>query len=419
MHVSEAFFMAISYEESTPLPGLAVVADTLQPVLAIDELGLVQEKYQLGEIIDAYAVDPANYGLTDELTPSGITEVVVSDPYLAKLELNHPGTAEAVRLHEASADAYARARRESGAWARRPGTAYTDTAGEQQAKTQWGDPVSSDEFFKGPNGLNSPALDVWHTQYIPSAEALRYLSDPQTIMEIVDRKGTVYPIDETARTWLTACTDAVAIRSRGTVMAELVKEFVDGHPELRDDMRWMSVACGTALPAMKGAVSAGLTPELVLLDIDTKAMKATRSLAPEVGFTGDITQIRQNIFDPQEMVRLRDELMEDGDKRPHLMDLMGIFEYTGDELGVDSSEFLRSNFDLLRPGGRLVFGQMRADRPVPDFTMGVVQWPYVSMRTPTELMGIIQKAGVSPEWVHVYLPRDSVYMVCTIDKPAE
>lgn len=410
--------MAITYEEAVLLPGLAA-DDVLHAVPAVDEVGPARERYQLGEIVSAQIVDPATYGLTGELTPNSVTEVAVADPYLAHLELNHPGVGEAVRLHEAYADAYARDRRRDGAWARRPGTAYTDIAGEQQEKTQWGDPVSSYEFFRGPNGLNSPALDVWRTQYIPSAEALRYLSDPENITHITDNAGNIHPIDETARVWLTACTDAMAIRSRGSVMAQLVKEFVVEHPELREDMRWMSVACGTALPAMKAAVRAGLDPELVLLDIDKKAMQATKDLAPEVGFTGDITQIRKNIFDPEAMARLRDKLMEDGDKRPHLMDLMGIFEYTGDELGVDPSEFLRSNFDLLHPGGRLVFGQMRADRPVPDFTMGVVQWPYVSMRTPVELMSIIQKAGIPPEWVRMYMPEDSVYMVCTIDKPAE
>lgn len=374
------------------------------------------ERYQLGEITDAAQLDPAMLDIGAELAPREIYAVTVRDPYVEQYSSEE--RAEVAQV-EHEADDFARARREAGKWERRAETVYFDEHNVRQTKRGWGDPVSRDRFFN--KTLGSPAINAWRTK-IPSAEALADLSDPLNSAAVIDTKGNMVAVDETARTWLTLCTDAVAIRSRATVMANVVRQFVDEQRALNEnqgleDLRWMSVACGTALPAMKAALHAGARPEMLLVDLDKNALHATRKMAAEIGFEGQMSQRDDvNIFLPSEMARLREELGDNGD-RPMLIDLMGIFEYTGDNLGVDPVEFLRSNYDMLHPGGRLVFGQMRDDRPVPDFTMGVVSWPYVEMRSPRQFMEIVKQAGIPVETTTLYLPDDGVYTVGVIDKP--
>lgn len=374
------------------------------------------ERYKLGTVTGCSAIDPAELGMDERVAPQAVYGVTVQDPYV---DLYSEQEQAEVRRQEGEADDFARTRREAGQWQRRESVVYFDDQNVPQNGFQWGDPVSSKRFFQGL--LKSPAIDAWRTK-IPSAQALADLSDPVGNPAVEDKKGNLVPKDETAYKWLTLCMDAIAIRNRGTLMAHVVKQFVEKQGSQTaahggDHLKWMSIACGTALPAMKAALHAGIMPELVLVDLDSKALRHTQEIAEEIGFDGTMAQRTDiNVFVPHEMARLRQELGENGD-RPMLIDLMGIFEYTGENIGVDPVQFLRSNYDMLHPGGRLVFGQMRNDRPVPDFTMGVIRWPYIEMRSPREFMEVIEAASIPAKATQLYLPDDGVYTVGVIDKP--
>lgn len=383
--------------------------------------GLPPERFRLGEIYADKSLDANEIGIPEELAPREVRQVDVSDPYLWDIAVRNPEAIEDMRRVEAEADAMASRRLADGHWQRSPGTAYVNEEMNvvQKGRAEFGDPVTASWLFDSPEGLGTPVLKQWK-RLIPSANALMYLSDPITPTFIEAKRGAVFEIDEKTRERWTTCIDAVAIRSRGTIMAEEVTNFFEQHPEKREHMHWMSVACGTALPAMKAANRAGIAPELTLLDIDPNAMNSTQKLAGEIDFKGSIKQRSMNIFDEQEMTGLKDELTAgDEDERPDIIDLMGIFEYTGDELGVDPVSFLRSNWELLKPGGRLVFGQMDKSRPVPNFTMGGIQWPYVAMRSPAEVMQIIKDAGLPLDATSLITQENGVYMVCTVDKPEE
>lgn len=358
------------------------------------------ERFRLADIADVQLLASETVGIDASRAPATVAEVRVIDPYVIEGCYEDPEAFEMVQREETVLNELAHVRRLQGKWQRRQEVAYDIKDGEIQNRIEWGDPVSSHELFK-----KSPVLAEWHND-VPSARALTPLADPTSIE------------DPLARKWMTNCTDAIGIRSRAAILAESAKAFIHDHPEKRDDMRWMSVACGTALPAMKAAMHANATPDLTLLDLDRTAMETTQQLGEEIGFQGKIDQRRANIFNKAAMQRLKAQLTAGGvDRRPDVMDLMGIFEYTGENLGVDPAEFLASNYDLVKDGGRMIFGQMRTDRPNLDFTMGAVRWPYVETRTPDEVMQIVQSAGIPTSCVRVYLPTDGVYMVVTIDKP--
>lgn len=372
----------------------------------------VGERYKLGNIHSVERIEPREIGVPEDLSPEAVYRLSIRDPYL---EMADPDLLDAVSQYESYIGDFARKRREQGHWDRRAGTAYVDAEGNPATKSanEWGDPVASAKCFRE---VVSDALLAWRSK-IPSAKALGDLSDPFYSDTILDKDDREWPFDDVAKHWLAGCTDGRAIRNRGTVMAELVKTYIHEMHQEGQNPKWMSVACGTALPSMKAAVHAGISPDLYLVDWDHSAMDATEKLAGEVGFQGRIEKKPLNIFNPHDLAALRGSLGSNGE-RPRILDLMGIFEYTGEHIGMDPAVFLRANYDMLHPGGVLVFGQMRKDRPLQDFTMGVVGWPYIVMRSPKEVMEIIKAAGISPGSAKLYLPDDNVYTICAIRKPA-
>jgi hypothetical protein len=370
------------------------------------------EPYKLGKVTYAAHIHPEVLGIAACRTPRLIRQAQVTDPYV---EVWDPADREYVALVETDADRHARERREAGLWQRAPGTAYFNddtTAGDEPAG-QWGDPVASARFF---DGVDSPGMKAWKT-LIPSARALLYLSDPWNHHTIDTAPGPV-PTDSNAKRLLSLATDAIAIRSRASVMAQLIADLhLDSSNNSRNTtpLRWMSVACGTALPAMKAAVNATIRPELLLVDYDRSALDLTRKLAELIGFQGQIETKRINIFNYDAMTALGEHLADTG-RSPQLIDLMGIFEYTGTNLGVDPIRFLESIWGTLAPGGSIILGQMLTTRPLPDFTMGAVQWPFIEMRTLDEMLAVTTAAGVPAERTEVYLPADGVYAVLHANK---
>jgi hypothetical protein len=396
--------MSIPADEMTV--GMEVRAPTASPTA-------VPGDYQLGQIVASSQVEPSTLGLSLQLRPAGIHEVKVVDPYV-----EHYPRSEQLRIkaEESYFAAQAEERHDAGLWHRRPDTVYFDPDGQQQEKRTWGDPATKQRYL---DAIDSPGVKTW-TTLIPSSRALTFPAGPHAAGAIAGADGSVLlDIDDNARIWWSLATDPIGIRSRASVMAWAIKAFVDERfttPASRVGLRWMSVACGTALPAMTAAIHAGLHPELLLVDLDRSAMSSTQELAEQIGFQGAVTQHRVNIFAPRRLAQLGEQLNHSGG-RPQFLDLMGIFEYTGRDLGVDPVAFLQANWELLAPGGRLVFGQMRADRPVATFFTGVLGWPLVQMRTPTEFLQIIHDAGIPVGAAELYLPSDGVYMVGVIDKP--
>jgi SAM-dependent methyltransferase len=404
----------IPKSEGIPEPVDPIIAGT-----ALEPTEPVAERFRVGRITDLRLASPTEFGMTNDESPAAIYEVSVEDPYV---EAYSPEEQRYVTETERAINDFAHQRRVEGKWDRQPGRAYIDGDNTQQKKNgrTWGDPVSTDIHFN--QTLQSQAVRIWRKEIVPSALALAYLTDPQSALTVTSPKtGEIAEVDDEARLWWSLCTDARAIRSRGTVMAEIVKEFAQDQMAERGensgDFRWLSIACGTALPSMQGAVHAGIRPTLTLVDFDPKAMDTAVELGAEVGFEGEIEKLPPvNIFDNGNMAELKDELEAKGEL-PQMVDMMGIFEYTGNNLGVDPVKFLKSGYDFVAPGGRLVFGQMRDDRPVGDFTMGVVGWPYVEQRSPSEVMKMITEAGIDPKLVRMFMPTDGVYTVVTIDKP--
>ncbi len=364
--------------------------------------------FQLGTIVHSEQIEPAEVGVSATLAPASIVQVEVADPYIDLWPNEHVLRGKAL---EESAAEIAETRRLAGFWDRAPGGAYIDNDVNTpltKADDHWGDPVASQAFF---NNLGSPAAEAWK-RLIPSAQALLYLLDPLRFPSLTEDECS-YEIDARTRLMWSVVSDAIGIRSRSTVMASLCTNSLSNSS---GGVKWLSVACGTVLPAMQALVAAGLPADLMLIDWDEKSLAMAEELATELGVQGTTTTQRINIFDHAAMAELSATLLSQS-RSPALIEMMGIFEYTGENLGVDPSTFLASAWDLLQPGGTLILGQMRSDRPLADFAMGVIQWPYIHMRSINEILQIIANAGIDTSTCRIYLPSDGIYAIVAIDKP--
>lgn len=390
------------------------------------------EDYQLGHIGNRYPVAAEQVGIAPEDAPK-VEYVEVYDPWVEHLESRKPGRTAEIKRLERDMSGFAHLRSLEGAWERKPGGAYIDENGEQMSKKAWeyGDPVSRDRFFGDGGILGTPALQSWRTT-VPSAVALEPLVKPLNIDMVFDRKGNLVEADDTTREWMTVCTDGWAIRERATLQAysaaEHVRAYADAHPG--EQVTMVSVASGTALPTLLGAKMSGVEDiRLVLLEKDGVSQMMAKELARKLDFKGQVDIREVDVFDPKQMAEAADQIQAEGGA--HYVDAVGIEEYSDpslretalgkrygeDYMLFDPTAFTKAVLAFGRPGSRTNIGQMRSDRPVADFTFGVVCWPHVCMRSPAEFNKILVDAGAEPKDVTLSFTSQEVYTMATIDKP--
>jgi hypothetical protein len=415
--------MSVAHQElSLSLPGIptAAAVDLARPELvqAPERPGL----YELAQVTEYTELNPEDFGLPTE---TKIHAVKVRDPYLEYMKAQDPEGIAAVEEWEGEVNDYVAKRREAGKWQRIPKPGY-------EMDAYWGDRETLQKIFAD---HGSPALSAWH-EGVPSAVALAPLCDPinEGAKDILNTDGVkVGEMDERAALLFTALSDPRGIRSRGAVMAELIKNYVLhqvydlGSGPL--DLDFASIASGTALPGMsaiqsvvnleawKGQLLKNVS--VGLFDKDKNAQSATKNLADKIEFQfADGIELHEvDLLNRKDMAAKTDELMLTG-RRPKIQEIMGFFEYVSKEiLGADPAKFLKSCYDLLDDGGLLIGGQMRIDRPNADFTEGAVCWPYVVRRSMAQVLEIAKQAGIPPEQIEFYLPEDGVYMVFAIRKP--
>jgi hypothetical protein len=389
------------------------------------------QPFELGQVESVTPLRPESLGLSEELTPAEVYICRVSDPHLQYLEATNPGRIEQIEFEEAGMDRYAGLRLDVGKWERRAGTAYEDENGvvAHKKRFEYGDPVSREAFFSPTGFLSDPALIEWR-KTVPSAVALLPLADPHNIEYVTSRRGERIEPGSLAREWFAACIDGQEIRNRGAIMAAEARDFLlkyaEQHPDERIDM--LSVASGTALPMIQAAINSGLDSNirLTLLEKDPKSQAMAKELADRLGFRGELAIREVDVFDPVAMDELAEEL-ERTDSKAAFTDAMGIFEYSDPALQDPNSEpsdymlfhpdlFLKRIMNLTKAGGRIHFGQMYSGRPKQNFTFGVVSWPYVCMRSPTEVMTIIRDAGGDLARTRLGMTSKRLYMNVTLDK---
>ncbi|MEO7905274.1 MAG: hypothetical protein ABIR91_05805 [Candidatus Saccharimonadales bacterium] len=283
-----------------------------------------------------------------------------------------------------------------------------------------------------------PSFNQWLAM-VPTAAALEPLYDPNC-PRLAD--GTL--IDTPSSEWFKNIADARGMRSRAEVMKGILK---DEAVSAVAPQRWISLACGAAQPVFSVLESLReegiLLPSVTLADLDKNALSLTERYAQEHSMGEHITTKRLNILQRggltyerqtgaagvarSALLRLRGRLPAESFDA---VDAVGILEYlkrpdwkfnyknvvTTTKKMAGAETFLRNAYDLVKPGGILVVGNMLDTHPQLGFTLNVIQWPHIQPRSVEEMTNIIKTVGINGQ-VDVYKPSDGVYAIYGIRKP--
>lgn len=286
-----------------------------------------------------------------------------------------------------------------------------------------------------------PSFADW-LDLVPTAAALDPLYDPSK-KQFPNRK----PIHPDLAEWLRNITDGRGIRSRGALVEKLLTDEA-----LRYDgpVQFLSLASGAAQPiittAKKLSHDHGVTPHMTLVDKDQGALDLAKDYAANAGLAGSLETMNMNILRIKGLTQsetgnrmhdfastalsraLRQKHLPAN--QYHVVDAVGLVEY----LGVDdwpytygnviktktklagAKTFLKNAYELVRPGGVLVIGNMLDTHPQLAFTLDVIQWPHIKPRSIEEMVRIFDEAGLAGE-LDVYCPDDGAYAGYQLRKP--
>jgi len=296
-----------------------------------------------------------------------------------------------------------------------------------------------------------PGVEHW-LALVPTAKALEPLYRPD-----ISHLPNGHEIGPELYEWLANIADAEGIRDR----AERLKTIYHKRtPESTDEPEeWLSLASGVAQPVLEAAQrmqqETGIAPNVTLADLDSSALTDARRYATELGLVDSVELRRANILrrvgldEPisprdvaldsiQRMMAFRAGVMplsRKPFKKQHYkkVELVGITEYMGEEdwlykynqvvpmrtMMAGARTLLRNAYDLLKPGGSLVVGNMLIDRPEIAFTLNTIQWPHIQPRSIDDMMTLFDNAELEGER-HVYAspnPRQRIYALYEIIKP--
>ena len=260
------------------------------------------------------------------------------------------------------------------------------------------------------NDPNVAPLKAWHG-LIPSAVALGHLTQPW-LDRSFDIDNTVMPTTQETTAHLRFVDDAIGIRNRAVAMEYIAGDHLSNMPSgEKNVIQWLDLASGTAEPAISAAKQAtdeqGLDITLTVVDHDANALSFVKSNAEEQGFDGQLNIIEDFITAPAFIDRL--EHKDDG---YDVVENLGFEEYLperdlddglgSDEVGAfkdisilpNASEFTKTAFDLVKPGGVLISGNMVLERPQRNFVFGVVNWPIINARSEEAILRVYKRAGI-------------------------
>lgn len=264
---------------------------------------------------------------------------------------------------------------------------------------------------------NNETLQEWFADAAQAqATALYPLQRPDA-----DRLVSGGAINERSRAFFYHGLDAIGIRTRAKIMTEIASRTLDDRP----GARWISLACGGAVPvidALKECQNLEMV-HLDLVDIDPDALSFASYLAmheaqlQQVPAFHSENELRSYTVHEMNLIRgliASDSLVDGfGEGSSDMVDALGIFEYFSKK---DSTAFLKNAYRMVRDDGVMVIANMLSDRPQLEFNRRGVGWPKLYPRSIEEISQIIVDAGIDPEKATIIIPEDHIYAVVEIRK---
>lgn len=245
-----------------------------------------------------------------------------------------------------------------------------------------------------------PGIRAWAV-HMPGAFATYPVHNPDLKHLHTGRK-----IDFLTRNLFMHSLDAIGLRSRTYAMSWYVLNHVSHITRRR--VRWLSVAAGTGYPTYEAADLLKKYPAITLCDIDEQALGVARQLAADRGIAKSVKTEAGDITKRGVFTNLLKQV------QPDVIDMMGLVEYLD---GATITNLMKTFYKQAPKGSLMVFTNMRPTHPHLQVHQRGLGWPGVQVRTTSEVLALLDAAGIPRDTVDILLPDDKVYGIYCIKKP--
>jgi len=214
--------------------------------------------------------------------------------------------------------------------------------------------------------------------------------------------------------------DGIGLRNRARIYTKHLVEYAEDNNLNKLDI--ISLGSGAAVPniqATRRLEQQGKAVNWNFYDFDPQALMFAEMLAEENEFkysTFNYGPMEKNIetgkYEPkgQSYVRAFGVEKESVD----IVDALGLWEYLSPEHAV---KFANKLFEKVKPGGSMIVSNMLPSRPQLQLNQKGVGWPGLYLRSDSDLVDIVENAGIDASLVTMTHSEDGVYVVMEIKKP--
>lgn len=300
--------------------------------------------------------------------------------------------------------------------------------------------------YRESKGISTPLVEIPRPRVIDKNNwgAAYFINLDETFSEWLDTAAMATTVDtlydpESARLasgrklgpvmieFLKNSIDPISIRARSKILTERLSHNV------KIDEKWLSLACGNALPILRAAAVSQAKPSITIVDFNFNNLRHARKLAKERGQEKLITnrmfrdlvykkgfrkpQLLRQILAPF-VIKQRPLWNLNSLKKNHYdrIESIGFVEYLPPET---AARFVKRAYELLAPGGVLIFDSLSEDHPGREFYESVIQWPLTKFTSIENTIDMIRMSGVAlaQGTVEVFESPDGIYPVYEIRKP--
>jgi SAM-dependent methyltransferase len=213
--------------------------------------------------------------------------------------------------------------------------------------------------------------------------------------------------------------DAIGLRSRARIYARSLVEYADHLGE--DKLDIISLGSGASVPNIQATIALEAKGKAVnwkFYDFDPNALEFAEELVKEQDFQLSTFDFGSKRFDAKAKRdrytgQIYQRAYEQEDESVDIVDALGLWEYLKPKLATD---FARNLFRKVKPGGSMIVSNMLPSRPHREFNERAVGWPGLYLRNETDLLDIVEAAGIDTQQVTMTHAEDGVYVVMEIKK---
>lgn len=206
-----------------------------------------------------------------------------------------------------------------------------------------------------------------------------------------------------ARSWFENFSNGQSIRERGTVTTILVAENIERMSKMKKDkINVVSIAAGSARCVVDalGMTSKDTQSDLLLIDLDPKALEYSHNYAKHKGLGDRIDLYQGNVLRMKTIMRVLNKKMD-------VAEAVGIMDYFNDGA---SNLFLKQVYEMLPEGGSMIASNV-LDNPEKEFVHSAIGWPDMFYRDIDGFSKLFTSVGFKPENCKVHLLPSKVYCV--------